>query len=274
MPKRDLIERGVFLLGCGRMGSALLKGWLKSDLPPQSIQVMEPYSSPWLQSLPVSLNPSLPETKPAVCVIAVKPQIFPEAVESIASFGGGETLVLSIAAGVRLNTISQAFGNHTPVIRAMPNTPASIGCGISALIGNDHADTNHHDLAEHLMSAVGATSRLERESQMDAVTALSGSGPAYVFHMIETMTAAGIQQGLAPTMALDLAKSTVAGAGRLAMESESHPSELREDVTSPKGTTAAALRVLMDTKNGLSPLMLQTISAAAERSRELGQTND
>ena len=270
----DLIKRGVCLLGCGKMGTALLKGWLSSGIPSQSISVIEPHPSPWLKSQLESSNIGHPKKSPAVCVIAVKPQIFSKAVEAVTAFCGTKTLILSIAAGVRLDTISEAFDHQSPVVRAMPNTPASIGFGISALTGNEATTPYHLDMAERLMSAVGETVRIERESQMDAVTALSGSGPAYIFYMIEAMTQAAIEQGLPAKLALKLAKSTVAGAGRLAIESEESPTQLREDVTSPAGTTESALKILMDKQQGLGPLMSQTISAAAKRSEELGQVND
>ena len=274
MTQTELNGRGILLLGCGKMGSALLKGWISSGLAPESIFVLEPNPSPWVLSQDVVLNGGLPAAPPAVCVIAVKPQILPDAVKSVAPLGGGRTLILSIAAGIRIEFLDRAFGAGTPVIRAMPNTPAAIGHGISALIGNELADPGQLDLAEQLLSAVGETVRLERESQMDAVTALSGSGPAYVFHMIEAMAQAGSEQGLPPDLALRLAKSTVAGAGKLAVETGSSPSQLRIDVTSPAGTTEAALKFLMDENTGLAALMSRSVRAAAERSRELGESDD
>ncbi len=271
--RSELNERGILLLGCGKMGSALLRGWISGGIRAESVRVIEPEPSPWLQSLSVSLNEELPECPPAVCVIAVKPQILPNAVKQAAPLGGGRTLVLSIAAGIRIDFLSRAFGPRAPVIRAMPNTPAAIGCGISAMVGGSRADAGHLALAEHLLSAVGETVRLESESQMDAVTALSGSGPAYVFHMIETMARAGREQGLPRELALKLAVSTVAGAGRLAAESDRSPSQLRIDVTSPAGTTEAALNFLMDKESGLGGVISRSVRAAAERSRELGGPN-
>ena len=162
-----------------------------------------------------------------------------------------------------------ALGDGTPVVRAMPNTPAAIGRGITALIGNDAATAAHLDMAEEVLSAIGETVRLEEESQMDAVTGVSGSGPAYVFHMIECLAAAGEAEGLAPDLAMKLAIATVAGAGALARESGETPEQLRINVTSPNGTTQAGLEELMDAQKGLPPLIRRTVAAAARRSREL-----
>ena len=191
-----LSERGILLLGCGKMGSALLKGWLDGGIPAASVRVLEPNPSDWLQSLPIALNTEPTETPPAVCVLAVKPQIMPDAIPAVQSLGGGSTIVLSIAAGIRIAFLEQAFGEGTPIVRSMPNTPAAIGHGISALIGNRVSSSDDLALAEHLLSAAGDTVLLESDSQMDAVTAVSGSGPAYVFHMIEALTEAGTREGL------------------------------------------------------------------------------
>ena len=251
------------------MGSALLKGWLEGGIPAASVRVLEPKPSAWLQSLPIALNTEPSEAPPAVCVLAVKPQMMPDAIPAVQPLGGG-TIVLSIAAGIRIAFLEQAFGAGTPIVRSMPNTPAAIGHGIAALIGNHVSSSEDVALAEHLLSAAGDTVRLESEDQMDAVTAVSGSGPAYVFHMIEALTEAGTKEGLSSELALRLAISTVAGAGRLAQVSESGPSQLRVDVTSPGGTTAAALQILMYEDSGLARLMGRAVRAAAERSRELG----
>jgi pyrroline-5-carboxylate reductase len=161
------------------------------------------------------------------------------------------------------------LGAATPLVRAMPNTPAAIGRGITAIIGNGAAGAGHLDQAETLLRAVGQVVRLDSEDQMDAVTGLSGSGPAYVFHMIECMARAGEAQGLAPALAMQLARATVAGAGALAETADETPAQLRQNVTSPNGTTQAGLEVLMDKAGGLPPLMARTVAAAADRSREL-----
>ncbi len=263
-------ERGMVLLGCGKMGSALLAGWLARGVAPESVHVIDPAPSDWLMAQGVAVNEALPDA-PAVVLLAVKPQMMGTALPAIAAYGGGATLFLSIAAGTSLAQLGAALGDTSPIIRAMPNTPAAVGRGVSALIGNEHRSEADMGLADALMAAVGTTLRLENEAQMDAVTALSGSGPAYVFHLIEAMAKAGEVEGLAPEMAMKLARATVIGAGELAHQATESAEELRVNVTSPGGTTAAALSVLMDPESGLPPLMARTIRAAAARSRELSQ---
>ena len=261
-------ERGLVLLGCGKMGSAMLAGWLKRGLPATSVWVLDPKPSDWLQSTGVHLNDGLPEA-PAVALIAVKPQMMGDALPGLAALGNGSTLFLSVAAGTPIAAFEAAFGAQSPVIRAMPNTPAAVGRGITAIIGNPHTSEADLDLADELLSAVGQVVRLDDESQIDAVTGVSGSGPAYVFHLIETLAAAGEAQGLAPELAMQLAKATVAGAGALAEEAEEDPAQLRVNVTSPNGTTQAALEVLMDEQTGFPPLLKRAVKAAADRGREL-----
>ncbi|MEC9196269.1 MAG: pyrroline-5-carboxylate reductase, partial [Pseudomonadota bacterium] len=184
---------------------------------------------------------------------------------------GGGTLFVSVAAGTPLAAYEAALGDGSPIVRCMPNTPAAVGQGITALIGNSFVTEEQMSLSEALLQAVGQTVRLEAEAQMDAVTALSGSGPAYVFHMIECLAAAGEAEGLSPELAMKLAQATVAGAGALAEGSDDSPSQLRVNVTSPNGTTQAGLEVLMDEGAGLPPLIRATVKAAADRSRELGR---
>ncbi|MCL4107735.1 UNVERIFIED_CONTAM: hypothetical protein GTU68_022196 [Idotea baltica] len=192
-----------------------------------------------------------------------------DALPSLTALGGRDIPFLSVAAGTTLAQFEGVLGPETPIIRAMPNTPAAVGKGITALIGNAHARDADLDLADALLRAVGQTVRLEHEAQMDAVTGVSGSGPAYVFHLIETLAAAGVAQGLPDALAMQLAKATVAGAGALAEASDEPPAQLRVNVTSPNGTTQAALEVLMDAENGFPPLLEQAVKAAADRSREL-----
>ena len=263
-------SRGMILLGCGKMGSALLAGWLARGVSRQHVHVIDPAPSDWLLAQGVSVNEALPDA-PAVVLLAVKPQMMGTALPAIAAYGGGDTLFVSIAAGTTLGQLGAALGATSPIIRAMPNTPAAVGRGVSALIGNAQASETDMQRAEALMAAVGTTLRLESEAQMDAVTALSGSGPAYVFHLIEAMAKAGEAEGLAPEMAMQLARATVTGAGELAHQARESAEELRVNVTSPGGTTAAALSVLMDPDTGLPPLMARAIHAAATRSRELSQ---
>lgn len=270
MDMTELGRRGLVLLGCGKMGSAMLAGWLARGLSPQGVWVIDPNPSDWLRDTGVQINTALPET-PAIVIVAVKPQMMGDALPTLAAMGNGETLFVSVAAGTPLARFEQVLGAQTPIIRAMPNTPAAVGRGITAIIGNAHAGAAQMDLAEALLSAVGQVVRLEHEAQMDAVTGLSGSGPAYVFHLIETMAAAGEAQGLAPELALQLARATVAGAGALAEDSDESPAQLRINVTSPNGTTQAALEVLMEPETGFPALLARAIKAATERSKELSR---
>ncbi|MGB2891594.1 MAG: NAD(P)-binding domain-containing protein, partial [Albidovulum sp.] len=179
MDMGDLRDRGLVLLGCGKMGSAMLAGWLKGGLPAQSVWVREPHPSDWLRAQGVHLDGPLPPG-PAIVLIAVKPQMMAAALPGLAGFGGGGTLFLSVAAGTTIASYEATLGATTPIVRAMPNTPAAIGRGITAICGNARATEAHLALAEALLLAVGQVVRLEGEHQMDAVTAVSGSGPAYV----------------------------------------------------------------------------------------------
>ncbi|MEY1556571.1 pyrroline-5-carboxylate reductase [Yoonia sp. R2331] len=270
MDLNDVAQRGLVLLGCGKMGSAMLAGWLKGGLPPTSVWVLDPSPSDWVTDQGVHVNATLPGD-PAIVLVAVKPQMMGDALPAMTALGNRTTLFVSVAAGTSIAAFEAALGDQTPVIRAMPNTPAAIGRGITALIGNDHTTPAHLALADTLLAAVGQTVHLEAEAQMDAVTAVSGSGPAYVFHLIETLAAAGVAQGLSPQMAMQLAKATVGGAGQLAEDAEEDPSQLRVNVTSPNGTTQAALDVLMDESHGFPALLNRAVTAAADRSRELGR---
>jgi pyrroline-5-carboxylate reductase len=266
----DTMPQGtIVLLGCGKMGSALLAGWLAAGFPPERVWVVEPAPSDWLRGAGVHLNQGLPQA-PDVVVVAVKPQIMGAALPGMAALGGGATLFLSIAAGTRIAAFEALLGAATPIVRTMPNTPAMVGRGITAICANAAATDAHLAMARSLMAAVGQVVDLEGEHQIDAVTALSGSGPAYVFHLIEAMAAAGQAQGLSPEVAMRLARATVTGAGELAHRSGDTAATLRVNVTSPGGTTAAALSVLMDADTGLPPLMARAIKAAADRGRELG----
>lgn len=265
-----IAAQGLVLLGCGKMGSAMLAGWLERGLPPAEVWVVDPNPSDWVRAQGVNLNAPLPES-PAIALVAVKPQMMREALPGLHKLGGGGTLFVSVAAGTPIAAYEEMLGADTPIVRAMPNTPAAVGRGITALIGNARASADDLETAEGLLAAVGQTVRLEDESQMDAVTAVSGSGPAYVFHLIESLAAAGQAQGLSADLAMTLAKATVAGAGALAEAAEESPEQLRINVTSPNGTTQAALEVLMDAEAGLPPLMKRAVAAAADRSRELSR---
>lgn len=270
MEDTRIASDGLVLLGCGKMGSAMLEGWLARGLPVTSVWVQDPYPSDWLRATGVRLNVQLPET-PAIVLVAVKPQMMAEALPTLKHMGNGKTLFVSVAAGTPIEFFETTLGAQTPVVRAMPNTPAAISRGITAIVGNVRAGTKGLDEAELLLSAVGEVVRLSEEAQIDAVTGVSGSGPAYVFHMIEALAAAGVEQGLPAQMALQLARSTVAGAGALAMTANEDPAQLRINVTSPNGTTQAALEVLMDETRGFPALMRRAVAAAADRSREIAR---
>lgn len=271
MKYSDIERRGLVLLGCGKMGSAMLHGWLKGGLAPSAVWVLDPKPSDWLKSLDgPHLNEELPDN-PAIVLVAVKPQMMGDALPVLKALGNGTTLFLSVAAGTPISAFEAELGDRTPIVRAMPNTPAAVGRGITAIVGNRVVSEAHMAMAEDLLSAVGQTVRLDHEGQMDAVTAVSGSGPAYVFHLIETMAAAGEAEGLPADLSMKLAKATVAGAGALAEEADEDPDQLRINVTSPGGTTAAALAVLMDESTGFPALLRRAVKAAAKRGRELGK---
>ncbi|MBE2277622.1 MAG: pyrroline-5-carboxylate reductase [Rhodobacteraceae bacterium] len=270
MSMERVARDGLVLLGCGKMGSALLAGWLKAGVPAKSVWVLEPQPSDWLQGAGVHLNAGLPPA-PAVALLAVKPQMMGAALPGLQALGNGTTLFISIAAGTTIATLEATLGAATPIVRVMPNTPAMVGRGISGLCGNARATAADLALARNLMQAVGEVVDLDGEHQIDAVTAVSGSGPAYVFLLIEALAAAGEAEGLSADVAMRLARATVCGAGELAWQSDETAAQLRINVTSPGGTTAAALAVLMDDKTGLPPLMHRAVKAAADRGRELGR---
>ena len=259
--------RGLVLLGCGKMGSALLEGWLAQGVNAGSVHVIDPKPSDWLMAQAVHVNGTLPDA-PALVLIAVKPQMMGDALPSLQGFDD-DTVFLSIAAGTPISAFEDAFGASARIIRSMPNTPAAIGKGITAIVGNAETSAADLDLAEALLSAVGEVVRLNNEEEIDAVTGVSGSGPAYVFHLIETMAAAGEAQGLSAELSMKLAKATVAGAGQLAMQADDSPTQLRINVTSPNGTTQAALEVLMDEGTGFPDLVGRAVAAATRRGREL-----
>jgi pyrroline-5-carboxylate reductase len=270
MALERVAREGLVLLGCGKMGSALLTGWLKAGVPPGSVWVIEPNPTDWLRSAGIHLNQGVPAS-PAVALLAVKPQMMGRALPSLQALGNGKTLFVSIAAGTTIASLETVLGDRTPIVRTMPNTPAMVGRGITALCGNGRVSAVDMALARALMAAVGNVVDLEGEHQIDAVTAVSGSGPAYVFHLIETMAAAGEAEGLPAEVAMQLARATVCGAGELAYQSPESAAQLRINVTSPGGTTAAALGVLMEPETGFPALLKRAVKAAADRGRELGK---
>lgn len=265
----------LLLVGGGRMGEALLRGWIARGLDPCLAHVVEPDAirREGLSSLGASAvagPDGLPgDLAPKALVLAVKPQMMDEALPAYRNLATPGTLVVSIAAGKPIAAFERAFGPGTAVVRAMPNTPAAVGRGVTVLCANEAADPERRALAESLMRAVGDALWIEDEEHMHAVTALSGGGPAYVFLLIEALAVAGERAGLPADLAMRLARGTVAGSGELARLAPERPDELRRNVTSPRGTTEAALRVLMAEEGGLGPLMAEAIEAAAARSREL-----
>jgi pyrroline-5-carboxylate reductase len=261
----------LVLIGAGKMGSALLEGWLRLGLDPKNIAVIEPAVPPHIAELTprgLQLNPRLQALKNAAAIVlAVKPQVAPQAVPPLAPLVGPATVLVSIMAGRTLKFLSDALAKPCAMVRAMPNTPAAIGRGITVAVPL-HANDAQRALADRLLAATGAVEWTNDEALMDAVTAVSGSGPAYVFLLAEALTQAGIAAGLPKELAAKLARETVAGAGELLHRSTLDPAVLRENVTSPGGTTAAALAVLMG-KDGLATLMEKAVAAATARSREL-----
>jgi pyrroline-5-carboxylate reductase len=252
----------IWLIGCGNMGGALLRRWLAEGLGP--VTVIDPAARDVPAGVPVLPRP--PETgKPDIVVLAVKPQAWAPAVLPLAGRLGPMTLVISVMAGIRTDDLARLFPG-AGIVRAMPNTPAQVGQGITALFTKDGDLVQ--GAAEALFQPVGQTLWLSDEAQFDPVTAVSGSGPAYVFHFIEALAAAGVANGLEPAVAMRLARQTVIGAAALAaQDGATAPAALRERVTSPGGTTAAGLSVLMP---ALTPLLEEVIAAAAARSKQLG----
>ncbi len=261
----------LVLLGAGKMGSAMLDGWLARGISPKKLVVIEPQPGKAVKALArrgLMLNPKGKPAAAAAIVIAVKPQSAPEAVPLLAPHVGKGTLVLSIMAGRTLGFLENALPADTAIVRAMPNTPAAIGRGISTVVANACVSARQRKLASELLAAIGKVEWVDDEALMDAVTALSGSGPAYVFLLAEAMTKAGIAAGLPAELAARLARETVAGSGELLYRSELDAATLRQNVTSPGGTTAAALEVLMG-PGGFDELLTKAIAAATRRGREL-----
>ena len=261
----------ILLAGAGKMGSAMLEGWLALGLAPERIAAIEPQPTGEITAWArhgLRLNPSPGAVgEVAAVVVAVKPQTAPEVMPALVPFVGAATVVVSIMAGRTLRFLDGALPGAA-LVRAMPNTPAAIGRGITVAVANARVSSQQRELVHALLSAVGAVEWVGDEALMDAVTALSGSGPAYVFLLAEVMAKAGVAAGLPDALAATLARATVAGAGELLHRSPLDAATLRQNVTSPGGTTAAALDVLM-ANDALAPLMTKAIAAATRRSREL-----
>jgi pyrroline-5-carboxylate reductase len=262
---------GLALIGAGKMGGAMLEGWLALGLNPRNVSIFDPNPSPEIQSLSakgVAINPAKDAAgQPAVVILAVKPQIAADVMPSVAAIAGAQTLAISVMAGKTLSFLQAALPNIA-IVRAMPNTPAAIGRGITVLVPNAKVAPAQREVASDLLSATGKVEWITDEALMDAVTAVSGSGPAYVFHLAEALAQAGIAAGLPKELAEKLARETVSGSGELLHRSPQDPATLRKNVTSPGGTTAAALEILMG-PGGFEALMTKAVAAATKRSKEL-----
>jgi pyrroline-5-carboxylate reductase len=266
------IKGSIVLAGAGKMGGAMLTGWLVQGLDAARVAVIEPSPSPEISALAkkgVRLNPSQKDISDiAALVIAVKPQSFREAGAALKPLTTSSTLVVSIMAGTTIASLEQVCGGS--VVRAMPNTPAAIGRGITVAVAANKVSAAQRAIADALLRAIGSVEWVDDERLMDAVTAVSGSGPAYVFLLAEELARAGVEAGLPAELATKLARETVAGSGELLHRSELASATLRANVTSPGGTTAAALEVLMGA-GGLQQLMTRAVAAATARSRELAK---
>ena len=266
----------VLLLGCGKMGGALLKGWAEAGLAADRVKFVEPDAASRADAMKrfgIAAFADAAEIPagfhPRSVVIAVKPQIIAKVLPAYGRFAGGDTVFLSIAAGTRIAALKKSLGGGA-IVRAMPNLPASIGRGISVACADSAVAAEACRRCEMLLAAVGEVAWIDDETLMDAVTAVSGSGPAYVFLLVECLAEAGVASGLPPELAMRLARATVEGSGELLRSCEDAAARLRQNVTSPAGVTAAALAVLM-ASDGLADLMKRAIAAAAARSRELSE---
>jgi pyrroline-5-carboxylate reductase len=260
----------VVLAGAGKMGGAMLTGWLARGLDPGNVVVIDPVPSPEIGALAaqgVRLNPRETSTADAL-IVAVKPQMFREAGPALKRWVAPSTLVVSIMAGTTIAALQEVCGGA--VVRAMPNTPAAIGRGITVAVPDALVSAAQRATADALLRATGAVEWVDDEALMDAVTAVSGSGPAYLFLLAEELAQAGVAAGLPEALAVRLARDTVSGAGELLNRSDLPAATLRQNVTSPGGTTAAALSVLMG-EDGFAPLLTRAVAAATARSKELAK---
>lgn len=265
----------VLLAGAGRMGGALLRGWLSKGVAPGAILIQDPNPSAEVAELlarsgVAAAGEGIPPSPPAVIVLAVKPQIMEDVLPELARRAGPDTVTLSIAAGRAIASIARHLPEGAAVVRSMPNTPAAIGRGMTVACANAATTPSQRERCHALLAAVGEVAWVEDEGLLDAVTAVSGSGPAYVFLLAECLAEAGRAAGLDAAMAVRLARATVSGAGELMRQSDLDLAALRRNVTSPGGTTAAALDRLM-ARPGLKDLMIEAVEAAARRSRELSR---
>ncbi|MEP0519413.1 MAG: pyrroline-5-carboxylate reductase [Hyphomicrobiales bacterium] len=271
--------RPLVLVGAGKMGGAMLQGWLESGLPEGSVHVIDPgldeRQRTDLEARGVVVHAVADDVPtPLLLMLAIKPQMMSSVLPGLAGFAKRENahdmMVLSVAAGTTVATLSSAFGSQVLIIRAMPNTPALVGRGVTALYPAATLLDEQKSFVAELLAAIGIVVWVDNEAAIDAVTAVSGSGPAYVFHMVEAMAAAAEKQGLPADVAMILARETVVGSGELLHQSADPAATLRKNVTSPNGTTAAGLGVLM-ADDGLGPLVEKTVRAAHDRAIELGK---
>jgi pyrroline-5-carboxylate reductase len=265
----------LVLAGVGKMGGAMLEGWLKAGADPKKIVALDPKPPQEVIELlarhAIRHNPTVSSiTDAEVVIIAVKPQVMDDVLPNLVPLKSSAPLILSVAAGKTISTFAKHFGANASIIRTIPNTPAAIGRGITAMSPNKNVSKAQMQLAAALLSSTGEVVTVENEDMIDLVTAVSGSGPAYIFYLTECMAAAGEKIGLPPALAMQLARATVAGSGELMRQSGIDAATLRQNVTSPNGTTHAALQVLM-ADDGMKPLFEKAISAAAERSKELAK---
>lgn len=271
------LQGPLVLVGAGKMGGALLAGWLDKGFAPGNIVVRDPSPAPemagMLSDRGIALNDDVDDIaarKPAVVVLAVKPQLMDAVLPELKPLVSPNTVFVSIAAGTSLFHLQELLGEDVHAVRAMPNTPAAVGRGMTACYANPLVSAAQRALADDLLSAVGSVGWVESEPLIDAVTAISGSGPAYVFYLAECMAAAGEALGLSAELSSQLARATVSGAGEMLHQMPDDAATLRKNVTSPGGTTAAALDILMG-EGGMSPLMRRAATAARDRARKLGQ---
>ncbi|MDQ0327503.1 pyrroline-5-carboxylate reductase [Rhodopseudomonas julia] len=272
----DLSEIGpVLLVGAGRMGGAMLEAWLSAGLAPERTIVRDPGLSPerthelGSRGVVISNGPDGFDSAPRLLVLAVKPQQMDNVLPEAALYAGKETLIISVAGGIGLGRLAKGFDVSSRIVRVMPNTPAQVGAGMAVAVANDAVTAQDRALVDRLMLPTGKIAWVDDEGLIDAVTAVSGSGPAYVFHLVEAMAAAGEAAGLPAELSMQLARQTVVGGGALLAASPLSAEELRRNVTSPGGTTQAALEVLMS-EHGLVDLMREAVAAAKRRSIELG----
>ena len=276
---RTLASPHLCLVGAGNMGGAMLGGWLKAGRDPKSITVIDPNPPQPMADMIAEygvkhVTDANDASRPDVLLVAVKPQIMAAVLPGLSSLMDAKNVLVSVAAGTTIDQLAAPFGemDGSPirVVRAMPNTPAMVQRGITVCVSNSGVSLEQRDSVTDLLAAIGDVDWVEDEALIDAVTGVSGSGPAYVFHLAEALADAGVAAGLPSDLAAKLVQATVSGAGELMRQSDLPPSTLRKNVTSPNGTTAAALDVLM-AEDGFPSLLERAVAAATNRSRELSK---